>query len=144
MLATIDKHGWQTTSVLAEEGSPPFSYTIGLYHSYGIAELIVFGLKPNTAHGIFSLVAAAAKNGNPLALDEPTNALLESYSCLFVKVPRSEYENYVLSARWYYEGVEFPLYQVVWPSKDGYFPWHEKVEKAFAATQPVLGAQNND
>jgi len=140
LLAKISEHGWQCTSVAGEESSPSFSYTIGLFQSFGHPELVIFGLNPKTAHGVLSIAARAAAAGKPLDLQQPTDALLEDYPCVFVKVPESEYDSYILSACWYYEGCSFPLYQVVWPSMEGIFPWSASATDEFRATQPILGA----
>jgi Domain of unknown function (DUF4262) len=136
LLGNIQRHGWQCTSVSA---SPPFSYTIGLYRSFGHPELIIFGLEHEVAHGILGVAARAAAAGHPFDLQSPTDRLLEGYSSVFVEVPQTEYENYVLSALWYYEGKSFPLFQVVWPSASGDFPWHPAEAPSFAMEQPVLG-----
>lgn len=40
---------------------------------------------------------------------------------------------------WYYMGDDFPMYQIVYPSKDGEFPWHPNATDAFRAFQPILG-----
>lgn len=65
--------------------------------------------------------------------------LLEGYSCCFVEVPRTAYYEHVGFARWYYQGDDFPLYQIVWRSRDGKFPWHASANENFRTVQPVLG-----
>jgi hypothetical protein len=139
LLTNISKHGWQCTSVGATEHTPSFSYTIGLFHSFGYSELLILGLSPQTAHGVLSIAASAAASGKPLDLDQPTTRLLRGYAALFIRVPPAEYRNYVLSDLWYYEGSAFPLYQVVWPFEDGTFPWHASVTAELRQSQPVLG-----
>jgi hypothetical protein len=139
LLQNIESHGWQCTSVGAGDGEPGYSYTIGLYHSFGVPELMIVGLSPATSHAILGVAADAARNGRPLPLDEPTSLLIEGYTCVFAKVPVERYDDYVLSASWYYQGHEFPLYQVVWPSKDGVFPWEAGASEAFCSAQPVGG-----
>jgi hypothetical protein len=49
------------------------------------------------------------------------------------------YHDYVGFARWYYRGEHFPMYQIVWPSNDGYFPWSPYASDTFKEWQPVLG-----
>ena len=44
------------------------------------------------------------------------------------------------TARWFYGGSDFPLYQLVWPSRDGYFPWNELASDYLKHLQPVLGS----
>lgn len=140
LLANIAEYGWQCTSVAQGKENPGFSYTIGLFHSFGHPELIVFGLSSETAHDVLSIAAEAAAAGNPLNLQQPSDALLEDYAVVFVEAAASECENYVRSACWYYEGKPFPLYQVVWPSLDGHFPWHPSATDEFKSAQPLLGA----
>ena len=142
LLENIKQHGWQCTSVGADDGDPCFSYTIGLYHTYCYPELLLVGLPTKIAHGVLSAVAEAAATGNPFNIAEPTDAILEGYSCVFVKVLEQFYGEYVLSATWYYEGNDFPLYQLVWPSVEGYFPWHERADAKFRSSQPVAGVYN--
>jgi len=139
LLSNISKHGWQCTSVGAAENTPSFSYTVGLFHSFGYPELLIFGLPSKTAHGVLSIAASTAAGGKPLDLDQPTDRLLQGYSAVFVPVPPAEYHNYVLSDLWYYEGNAFPLYQIVWPFEDGTFPWHPSVTPELRESQPVLG-----
>ncbi|MET0377655.1 MAG: DUF4262 domain-containing protein, partial [Spongiibacteraceae bacterium] len=40
--------------------------------------------------------------------------------------------------RWYYQGNDFPLHQIVWPSQTGLFPWHPEASAAFRKAQPVI------
>jgi hypothetical protein len=139
LLSNISKHGWQCTSVGVGESTPCFSYTIGLYHSYGYPELLVLGLPPRNAHGVLSVAASAAARGRPFELDQPTDRLFRGFPAVFVRVPAAEYRNYVLSDVWYYEGIAFPLFQIVWPFEDGAFPWHPSVTAERRQSQPVLG-----
>lgn len=139
LLDNIKVHGWQCTSVGAGDGSPPFSYTVGLFQSFGYPELMIVGLASKISHDILTIAARAAQKGTPLNLEEPTDVLVDGYSCVFVRVPESEYRIYVTSSSWYYESNSFPLYQIVWPSKDGHFPWHPLANENFRVAQPVIG-----
>ena len=140
LLENIARFGWQATHVFSEEdGEPEFSYTVGLHQSFGFPELILIGLPSKIAHSVLNIAAKAADAGTPLNLEEPTDALFEGYPAVFVEVPRSCYAEYVGSCPWYYQGENFPLYQVVWPSSDGKFPWHPEAPESFTSGQPVLG-----
>lgn len=138
LLANVEKYGWHCTSVGAAEGRPTFTYTVGLYRSYGHPELLVYGLRAQTAHSMLSRVAAAASSAQAMDLNRPTAELVKGYDCVFVPVPAEAYAPHVLSALWFYEGAGFPLYQIVWPSEDGLLPWHPDADEAFRAAQPVL------
>lgn len=141
VLDDIAGYGWHCVNILAERDLPPYAFTIGLFHSYGHPELIVFGLPGKVAHAILHIAAEAARDGKPLNLEEPTGELVEGYPAVFVPVPKSAYFENVGFARWFYEGDGFSLYQIVWPSRTGLFPWHPDATKSFRAMQPVLGIQ---
>jgi hypothetical protein len=134
----IATYGWHCVNIFAEGDDPAYSFTIGLFQSYGHPELIIFGLRSEIAHQILSIAADAAKAGVPLDLTQPTDAFLNNYLCCFVQVPLTEYHDHVGYCRWYYQGNDFPLYQIVWPSRSGLFPWHPEATSEFRATQPVL------
>jgi hypothetical protein len=138
VLDDISNFGWHCMHVSGEQGRASFSYTVGLFHSYGHPELIIFGLAPKVAHQILVIAADAAKSGSPLDLDSATDALVNDYVCCFAEVPSSNYYEHVGFARWYYEGNNFPLYQVVWPSRSGLFPWHPQATSEFKSAQPVI------
>lgn len=143
VLADVEEFGWHCVHIHTEHGLPEFTFTVGLYRSFTHPELIIFGLPSTTAHRILSIAADAVRSGAPLDLSKPTDALLNSYTCCFAEVPKDQYYEHVGCARWYYEGDDFPLYQVVWPSKSGLFPWHPDATESFRAAQPVLAASAN-
>lgn len=72
------------------------------------------------------------------ALDKPCIALVENYECVFVEVPRARFNDFVFSASWFYAGRDFPLYQVVWPDREGRYPWNEGATPDPRHEQPVL------
>jgi hypothetical protein len=139
VLDNIQKFGWHCINVLGDEANEPFSYTIGLFQTYGHPELLIYGLPADLAHAILNIAADAAAKAKPFNLNEPTDEFIEGYSCVFVPVPLAEYPEHVGFAIWFYEGDKFPVQQIVWPFKSGYFPWHADVTDALRLMQPVLG-----
>ncbi len=139
VLDDIEKYGWHCVSILAEGEDGPYAFTVGLQKIYAHPELIIFGLRSETAHQILNLAVETIQQGQPLDLHAPTDALLHNYECLFVPVPASEFHEHVGFCRWYYEGDNFSLYQIVWPTREGNFPWHPDASESFRSNQPVLG-----
>lgn len=139
VLDDIQKFGWHCMHVFGDEEHEPFSYTIGLFQTYGQPELLIYGLPREVAHAVLTIAAEAAAKDKPFDLNEPTYEFLEGYACVFVPVPLAEYPEHVGFARWYYEGDKFPVQQIVWPSKSRHFPWHANATDAFRSKQPVLG-----
>ena len=142
LLADVGKYGWHCMHVLAEAELVEFSYTIGLFHSYGYPELLIYGLPKQVAHAMLTIAADAAASRTPIDIGAPTDALLEGFPCVFVPVPLHEYREHFGFALWYYEGVEFPVQQVIWPSKAGRFPWHAEATASFRLAQPVLAQRD--
>lgn len=134
----IATYGWHCVNIHPEGEQVGYAFTIGLFQSYGHPELIIIGLPVKVAHQILATVADAARSSAPLDLTQSTDALINDYMCCFVEVPLTEYYEHVGYCRWYYRGNGFPLYQVVWPSREGFFPWHEQATAGFRAEQPVL------
>jgi hypothetical protein len=139
VLQDVAEYGWHCLNILEEDEHPPFSFSIGLYKTWQFPELIIVGLKREVAHGVLNIVATALAEGKRPDLAATNDDLLEGYACCFVEVSKAHYREYVGTARWYYEGAAFPLYQVVWPSKQGHFPWHSDASESFVRWQPVLG-----
>lgn len=136
---SITDNGFTTVSTASEKGEL-FSYTIGLYKTYQQPEMIIFGLPPDLCHGIFSDIAQKAKDGTPFDLTKPTNQLLAEHDVIFVNVPQVSYQDYVLSAVWFNDELDFPVYQVVWPSnQNGAFPWEQEAAPEFSEIQPIIG-----
>jgi hypothetical protein len=137
VLDDISEYGWHCVGILPEKDAPPYSFTVGLYHTYHHPELIIFGVKSAVAHKILAN-AVAGLPVHRLDLSQTSNGLLEGYPCCFVEVSKKQYYEYVGFARWYYRGNDFPLYQIVWPSREGHFPWHPKASEEFRLAQPVI------
>ena len=141
VLSNVEKFGWHCTSVAPRSGQEGeiFSYTVGLHQTYGASELILFGLPSDTAHSIFSIFVDKLREANPISIATPTADLINNYPCVFVPVPLERYNDFVYSALWFYAELSFPLHQVVYPDRQGIFPWHEQATPAFREQQPVLG-----
>jgi hypothetical protein len=135
----IAKFGWHCVHILAESESGPYSFTVGVQHTYKHPEFIIFGLPSNVAHEVLQLAVEAVQRGQPLDLAAPTDELLEGYPCVFVQVPVAAYQENVGFCRWYYEGNGFVMHQIVWPNRAGHFPWHPEASASFRSNQPVLG-----
>ena len=135
----IATHGWHGVQIAADEEGPGYAFTIGARHSFGLPEFLIMGLPHATAHTILDVALDAARSGAITDFTATTDALLQGHRCAFVRVPQEQYRDYVGYARWYYQGDDFTLYQIVWPSRDGHFPWDAAAGEAYAASQPLLG-----
>lgn len=143
LLDDIEQYGWHCMHILEEGDLPPFSYTVGFHKTFGCSELIIYGLESDVAHSVLNIAAKAAAGGSPIDLTTSTDRLLNGFDCMFVEVPKSKFHEHFGFALWYYEGDEFPVYQMVWPNREGLYPWNPSCTDAFRAAQPVLGHPHN-
>jgi hypothetical protein len=139
VLADVAQYGWHVLNILEEGDHPPSTFTIGLQKTWQHPEFIIVGLKKDVANAILDTLVDAIKEQRPIDLKLATNELLHNGACYFVEVSKQHYPEYVGFARWYYQGDNFPLYQVVWPSKENHFPWNTQATAGYKKCQPILG-----
>ena len=138
----VEKHGWHVLNVLSKGGtSPGWSYSVGLFHTFGHPEIVVVGLPPDTGHAIINDVGAAIRAGRRLEDGMVDAGFLEGYDSLFRQVPASRYESHFGRAIDFYGGTDFPVLQLVYPDREGRWPWEEGVAAGFREAQPVLALE---
>ncbi len=138
LLDDIEEHGVHVVHVPGDDDVPQFSFSVGLWHSFEQPEVIVFGLPPDIAHELLNVVADEAGEGKSFLADSRHEGLLHNYPVRFFAVPKALYADFLGSARWAYEGDDFPAVQLVWPDKQGRWPWDAGVREVFRDSQPVL------
>jgi Domain of unknown function (DUF4262) len=119
VLSNVAEYGWHCVNVIEDDGHPPWSFTIGLYETYGFPELIIFGRARATAHHILETIATCLEKNERPDLTVPNLELLPGIPCLFREVLARYYSDYVGFALWFCRKRGFPLHQVVWPNNEG-------------------------
>lgn len=142
LLDDVAEYGWHCIHIMEEGEQVGYSFTVGMYQTFGHPELIIFGLSSRVSHQILSIFADAAQAGTPLDLSQPTDALIDHYSCCFAEVPLSEYYEHVGFARWYYQETTFRFTRLCGRPSPACFPG-TPVSAEFRAAQPVLGQAAN-
>jgi len=137
-VAKIREHGWFNTSVTGDEEGPGFSYTSGLWVSTGQPEVIMFSMKREIAHDVFWDLFRDAQAGHGLTQGVPTNRVFANLPAYVFPVAEKYYREYLGWNRWLYAGDNFPCLQIVWPDRDGVFPWQDGFDPTFAHDQPDL------
>lgn len=123
----------------AQPDEPAFAYTIGLFHNYQHAELIVVGLRLELMHSMLNDVAERIKAGQTFEPGARIADVIEGFEVTLRQViePKS-FKEHVGYARWFYKGGAFPLFQLVWPDKQARFPQEPGTTEAFNQQQPLL------
>jgi hypothetical protein len=145
VLGLIARHGWAVLGITdgdeeEGEGTSGYSFSVGLYHTLGGPELLVMGLRPETAKSLLNAAGDRLRAGERFAPGDRVADLAAGYPTAVVGVAPRYYPEYVGYARWLYRGSDFPMLQLVWPDKAGLFPWEDGYDADFFALQRVLGA----
>jgi hypothetical protein len=139
VLSNIQEFGWHAVNVIEDDGHPPWSFTIGLYETYGFPELIIIGRSRAISHEILKTIADDVELNSPPDLTALDGHLLLGMKCHFLEVNTRYYSDYVGFALWFYRKRKFPMYQILWPNSDGLYPWDMNASRAFKEWQPLLG-----
>lgn len=67
--------------------------------------------------------------------------MLVGYPARFLGVPAEQATTHLPLVAWAYEDAATPAVQLVWPDKQGRWPWDPDVRRGFAAQQPVIGTR---
>jgi hypothetical protein len=138
LLADVKRHGWHVLMIEEDEEGPGFAYSVGLHHSFGHPELIVFGLPVQVMHRIINAVGEEIRSGERFEHLEESGEVLDGYYLALRTVERRHYRDYFGYARWFYRGNDFPALQCVWPDAQHRYPWHPEFNATLAQRQPVL------
>lgn len=121
-IAKVREHGWFHTHVFPDEEAG-FSYTTGFWINTGFPELIVFSLPQETADAVLWDVYRDLKGGRYWSVGVRIPDLFANCDAYLLPVGKQNYRNHLGWSRWFYGGDEFPCLQLVWPDRNGAFPW---------------------
>jgi hypothetical protein len=124
----VAEHGHGINMVSDDPGEPteqpPFAYSIGAWESYGAPEVIVFGLRQEIASSVINHIMASHLAGRRFRCGILEQQVIQgNVPVYFLEVDPDLARAYATFADRYYEQEPFPLWQIVWPDKDGRFPW---------------------
>ena len=129
-------------------GMPEFAVTPTLTESNPprVAGLVLSEGGAPAGHYDFKIFAPQARaviqrlvrEGRVFQADSESNDVLKGYACAFRTVDKTHYHEYLGYARWFYGGDDFPVLQLVWPDKNGRFPWDADFADSLRWSQPVL------
>ena len=139
LLADVAEHGWHHVHVHPREGNPMWSFSVGLFRTWGQPDVLLSGLEMDTCHDLMNTAADAARAGRGCAPGDRSDDFVEGYEVAFLAVRPDWYASFLGYAQWFHgSSAGFPVLQLVWPDRDGRFPWEPGCTLDPAA-QPLLG-----
>jgi hypothetical protein len=137
-LADIDRYGCHVIHVAAEGDLPPFSYSVGIWRSSGNPEVVVIGLKQDLAHFVVNEYNRRVRLGEVFVPGLLYAEFIEGFEVAFEKVDHAFFADYFGWDLWLYEGSQFEVLQLVYPTTTGAWPWQSSASEWFRSWQPIL------
>ncbi len=123
LAANIKQHRWLVFNIMeGSETEPAFSYTVGLFETFGHPEVMISGVKQEAAMSILNEIGHGVAEGLKREPGILHDDLLEGYSCVLKPISSQLYETYFGRAFVFYGGLAFPMLQCVWPDALKRFP----------------------
>ena len=138
IVAKVREDGFFRAEVFGDTIGPGFSYSTGFWVSTGQPEILMFSMKEELAHDVFWNMFRLAKANTPLSLGKPTDQVFANRTAYAFPIAKRFYADYLSWTRWFYGGDDFPCLQIVWPDREGVFPWEAKFDPELAGNQPDL------
>jgi hypothetical protein len=141
LLRDIEEHGWHAIVIDDEEPSA-YVFSVGVMHTLGHPELVMFGLDHKLMHSVLWGVYRDIRAGRRFEAGGLYEGLIEQYAVAVRDVHESWHGHYLGYAQWHrrYVGKRGSLraVQIVWPDKAGLFPWEDGCHPSVKSLQPRL------
>ncbi|MEE1823619.1 DUF4262 domain-containing protein [Streptomyces sp. BE20] len=136
-MAHVREHGCHVVGVGGGGEVPDWAFTVGLWHSYRVPEVAMFGLEPD---GLMHWVGSAAVRVRDGASTEPGTLLpnvIEGYRLRCQPVDPSWHYPLLGTFVGFYRQTPVPVVQLLWPDREHRWPSDEQASPGCRA-QPDL------
>ena len=139
----IETHGWAMEPVAARTDTDPplagYVYTIGYPEAFGFPEVVVFGLTPATARGLFGMIADMLRGGTDIPVGTELVGLFDNdLRCVFAPIDTELTNELLATAVAWRKGAPFAAVQLLWPDRNGFLPTEPGFDRRMALAQPVV------
>lgn len=121
-----------------EEKNPPFSYTVGLWHTHRHPEVLIFGLSRDLRQNVLNYLNGEIASGKSFRTNEHSVDVLRGFTTYFQTLPKTHYREHLGWDLWFYQGDAFEAVQMLWPNTSGVYPWDEQANEELRWMQPIL------
>ena len=120
---TVRRHGWVSLWVA---GSLDFAYTVGLWHTFGEPEVVMFGLEGEGMQTWLNTCVELGRDKGWPPPDEPFHGVIDGFETQLRDVDPSWHPALFGTAIGFYRGATVPVRQLIWPDRNGLWPWDDK------------------
>lgn len=138
ILDAVASRGFLVVSASPRTSGPNWAFSIGLFHSFGHPELLVFGLPVEAMQSILGNLGERIRDGAVFRDGFVSSEVLGGCDVTFRAVARRWYPFVLGFANWFYRSRPFPVLQLLWPNRKHEFPWDHSPSIDSRAVQPLL------
>jgi len=138
-LLHIRENGVGTISVAGDDRSLGWTYSTGLFDTYGQPEIILTGFPAGLAQFIVNEVGRCYLDGKRIEIDQRTEGFIgNNIDVIFKPVAKVWVNRLMLRTLWYYGNDDFPVLQCICPDFQNRFPWEEDFDFSWNDRQALL------
>ncbi len=143
LVNTAEEHGAAVLHVAGDETGAPYAFSVGAWRRFGKPEVVVIGLPRDVAHTVVNTYVRRASSGERFAPGRLYDGFLDGCPVTVEKIAKQYYPEFLGSAFAVYRDGDFPAFQLIASTPEGYFPWHDDAPRGFAEYQRVLTVSGN-
>jgi len=142
LIRDVIEHKCHLIAIPADEHGPGYVFSVGLYLHFRHPEFLLIGLDYKVACTAINDISALVQQGRRFRHRDILDEIFKNVSVMLVDVHSKFYREFLGTALWFYRSVgdDFPVLQIVWPDKQGRFPWDSDFDERARDIQPVLAA----
>jgi hypothetical protein len=138
LLQDAEEHGHAVVHIAQDEQGAPYSFTVGAWRRFGIAEAVVVGLPAEMAGVLLAAYVSRAGGGERFLPGRLYHGIFQDLPITVERVARGHYLEFLGSAFLLYPRGDFPALQLIVPTPDGIWPWRPDAPPGFDEWQLVL------
>ena len=135
LLSDVARVGWHLVGITEGPKRPSYVFSVGLYHSFDQPEIIIIGLDTNVGGQLINSIGDQMQAGKTFRDQDIVNDIADGLPLALRVVTEEYYQSYLGYALWFYESMDFPVLQCVWPDKGARFPWDRDCDEGCRIVQ---------
>lgn len=137
-IAIVRRRGWGVVGILRPEDEPTWAFSFGMWHSFRQPEVVMCGLGRDDMMIWINEVGAVLERGGELRADTELTGVIDGFPML-LRAADPSWNNALFGvAIGFYQQQEPQFMQIVWPDRDGRWPWHDDATERCREWQPRL------
>lgn len=138
LLRETEVNGCAVIEVPPDEEGAGYTFSVGAWRRFGIAEAVVLGLPQDMGPVLVNAYLERAKAGERFLPGQLYEGFFDNVPITVERVNKGHYMEYFGSAFVLYRKGDFPALQLILPTAEGHWPWSPEAPDGFQDWQHVL------